>query len=131
MIRLLVIVYGVIPVVVLGLLALAPLSGGLLILFEQPAEGAMYIAWSAAGLIGARTMLQVVGGTVTRNTVPGLLAGIAAAAPLVYGTLRGFDPPGSWLPLYFTASPVVVALGYVLDLVLSEPPDNARSGSFL
>ena len=119
-------VYGVIPAIVLGLLAFAPLTGGLFVLFEKPAFGVLCIAWSVAGLIGARTMLQVAGGTVTENTVPGLLAGIAAAAPLVYAILQNFDPPGSWLPLYFTASPVIVASGYVADLVLFEPRDDER-----
>ena len=57
MIRFLVTVYGVIPVIVLGLLALVPLTGGMAMLFAEPAGGALYIAWSIAGLAGARTLI--------------------------------------------------------------------------
>jgi len=126
MIRLLVAIYGVLPALVLALLAVFPLIGGIVSLLNDPSSGAMYIAWGIAGIIGTRTMLQVASGTFTENTVPGLLAGIAAAAPLLYVTLQNLDLPSSWLPLYFVGSPMIVAAGYLVDYVLVEPRDDAR-----
>lgn len=123
---LLVAVFGIFPVIVLALLALVPLTGGFLMLLEDPAKGALFAAWGVAGIVGARTLLQVWSGTFTENTAPGLLAGIAAVAPLIYATLQNPDLPGSLLPLYFTLSPTIVAAGYVADLVLFEPRDDAR-----
>lgn len=126
MIRLLVTVYGVIPALLLALLAVFPLIGGIVMLLEAPTEGALLVAWGIAGIAGTRTLVQVASGTYTENTIPGLLAGITAAAPLLYATLQDLDMPGSWLPLYFTGSPIVVAAGYLADFVLFEPHDNAH-----
>lgn len=118
--------FGILPVIVLALLALVPLTGGIGMLLEDPAKGALFATWGMAGIAGARTLVQVASGTYTENTVPGLLAGIAAVAPLLYATLQNLDLPGSLLPLYFTLSPAIVAAGYLADFVIFEPRDDAR-----
>lgn len=123
---LLVVLFGILPVIVLALLALVPLTGGIVMLLEEPAKGALFAAWGMAGIGGARTLVQVANGTYTENTVPGLLAGIGAVAPLIYATALSLNLPGSLLPLYFTLSPAIVAAGYLADLVLFEPRDDAR-----
>ena len=122
----LVALFGILPVIALALLALVPLTGGFMMLLEDPARGALFTAWGLAGIVGARTFLQVWSGTFTENTVPGLLAGIGAVAPLIYAALQNPDWPGSLLPLYFTLSPAIVAAGYIADLVLFEPRNDAR-----
>ena len=121
----LVFVFGVVPVVFLGLLALVPLCVGLVWLFQDPTESAVAVVWAIAGLYGARALIQVAVGTYTDDTVPGLLAGIAAAAPLVYFSVNmGF--PYAWPTLYFTAGPIVVATGYLATMLLFESADDAR-----
>jgi hypothetical protein len=117
---LLVVLFGILPVIVLALLALAPLTGGLAMLLEEPAKGALFTVWGIAGMAGARTLLRVWSGTFTENTVPGLLAGIAAVAPLNYAILQNPDMPGSLVPLYFTLSPAIVAAGYLVGLIRTE-----------
>jgi len=117
---LLVVLFGILPVIVLALLALAPLTGGLAMLLEEPAKGALFTVWGIAGMAGARTLLRVWSGTFTENTVPGLLAGIAAVAPLNYAILQNPDRPGSLVPLYFTLSPAIVAAGYLVGLIRTE-----------
>jgi hypothetical protein len=106
---LLVAMFGLLPVVALALLALVPVTGGIAMLLDDPALGALLILWGLAGIAGARTLVQVSGGTFTENTVPGLLVGIAAASPLALASLQNVDLPGSLLPLYFTVSPIIVA----------------------
>ena len=103
------VIFGVIPVVVLGFLAVVPLLGGFAMLLSEPAGGALMIAWATAGLAGARTILRIWSDVYTDNTTLGLLAGIAAAAPLSVPSLIAFSLPGSLFLLYFTASPVIVA----------------------
>ena len=95
-------------------------------LLDDPARGGLFFVWGLAGIIGTRTLVQVSGGTYTDNTVPGLLAGIAAAAPLAFMLLQRPDWPFSLLPLYFTVSPIIVATGYIVGFVFFEPCDDAR-----
>ncbi len=123
---LLVALFGILPVVALALLALVPLTGGIAMLLEDPARGALFTGWGMAGIAGARTLLRVWSGTFTENTVPGLLAGIAATSPLALASLQNLDFPGSLLPLYFTVGPIIVATGYVAHLLLFEPHDDTR-----
>ncbi len=120
------VLFGVLPAIFLALLALFPLIGGIAELFENPAWGGLSFVWAVAGLIGTRTLLQVYGGTYTENTIPGLLAGIAAAAPLVWLTLLAGSWPYVLIPLYFTAGPIVVAAGYLAEMLLFESADDAR-----
>ena len=120
MTRLLVALFGILPVVALSLLALVPLFGGIAILLEDPARGALFTVWGIAGIAGARTLLRVWSGTFTENTTPGLLAGIAAASPLALASLQNLDFPGALLPLYFTVGPIIVAAGYLVNLMRIE-----------
>ena len=92
----------------------------------SPGWGALSVAWAVGGLLGVRTLLQVYGGTYTENTIPGLLAGIAAAAPIVWFTVMYFGWPYSLLPLYFSAGPVIVAVGYIVEILFFESADDAR-----
>ena len=104
------VIFGVLPVIVLGFLAFAPLISGIAMILDEPSIGALLIVWAVAGLCGARTMLRVWSGVYTENTAPGLVAGILATLPLTLPSLLDPDLPGSILPLYFTASPIVVAM---------------------
>lgn len=123
---LLFVVFGVMPVVALGLLAFIPLVFGFAIVLSKPAAGAVLIVWATAGLFGARTMLQIWSGTFTENTTLGLLAGIAAAAPLGMPALLDAHPPSYFVWLYFTVSPVIVAAGLLADRLLFRPDGDAR-----
>ena len=126
MITILIALFGLLPAIVIAVPAFVCLLVGLGTMFDDPAQGALLIAWASAGLYGTRTLIQVASGTCTENTVPGLLAGIAAAAPLAYLTILGFDFPDSLPLLYFTVSPIVIATGYIADMTLREPRDDAR-----
>ena len=126
MTTILVAVFGLLPAILLALGAFACLVGGLFTLLNEPADGALLVTWGLAGLYGTRTLFQVAFDSYHENTVIGLLAGITAAAPLVYFSLRMPSFPESLLPLYFTAGPVVVAAGYLAGMLLFEPADDAR-----
>lgn len=127
MTTILVALFGLLPAILLALPAFVVLIGGLVMLVEDPAQGALLTAWAFAGLYGTRTLIQVAFGTYTDNTVPGLLAGIAAAAPLAYLTLQAphFPESESLLPLYFTTGPIIVAAGYIAEILLFESADKA------
>ncbi len=118
--------FGLLPAILLSVPALLCLISGLAILVDNPDEGALLFAWAFAGLFGTHTLIQVAFGTFTDNTVPGLLAGIAAAAPLVYFSVESPKFPETLVPLLFTASPIIVATGYLADILLFESPDDAR-----
>ncbi|MDJ0711910.1 MAG: hypothetical protein QNJ14_16095 [Woeseiaceae bacterium] len=120
------VLFGVLPAFLLALLTIFPLLTGIAELFEDPAWGALSLAWAIAGLVGTRTLLKVYGGTYTEYTVLGLLAGIAAAAPLVWMILAAGGWPYILIPLYFTAGPIIVAAGYIAEMLLFESADDAR-----
>ena len=120
------VIFGVPPVIVLGLLAFAPLIAGIAMILDEPSTGALLIAWAIAGLCGARTMLRVWSGVYTENTAPGLVAGILAAAPLTLPSLLDPNLPGSLVPLYFTVGPIVMALLVLAGWLPEEPRDDAR-----
>ncbi len=126
MTRVLVALFGILPAILLALLALIPLLAGLANLFDDPAFGGLYFVWGLAGLVGTHTLIQVARGTYTEDTVPGLLAGIGAAAPLVWIVLDNVALLDAPLLLYVTAGPIVVAAGYLADMLLFEPAGNAR-----
>ena len=126
MTTILVAIFGLLPAILLALGAFAVLIGGLFTLFDDPADGALFITWGLAGLYGTRTLFQVAFDSYHENTVVGLLAGIAAAAPLVPFGIPSPSLPESLLPLYFTTGPIVVAAGYLADMLLFEPADDAR-----
>jgi hypothetical protein len=121
MTTLLIAVFGVIPVIVLGLLAFAPLLGGLAVLFEMPSEGALFITWGTAGVLGAVAMLQAAGGRHNENTTLGLLAGIGAAAPLAYAGLAQPQFPATLIVAYFTVGPILVAAGLLAKRLSRRP----------
>ncbi|MDJ0794754.1 MAG: hypothetical protein QNI98_10965 [Woeseiaceae bacterium] len=120
------VLFGVLPAFLLVPLTIFPLIAGLAEIAETPGWGALSVAWAVGGLLGVRTLLQVYGGTYTENTIPGLLAGIAAAAPIVWFTVMYFGWPYSLLPLYFSAGPVIVAVGYIVEILFFESADDAR-----
>lgn len=120
------VIFGVVPVIVLSFLAFVPLIAGIATVLDNPSIGALLIAWAIAGLSGARTVLRVWSGVYTENTAPGLVAGILAAAPLTLPSLLDPDLPGSLLPLYFSAGPIVVAVLVLAGWLPEEPRDDAR-----
>jgi len=122
---LLFVIFGVLPVIVLGFLAFVPLISGIAMLLDHPSMGAFLIAWACAGLCGARTMMRVWSGVFTENTTPGLVAGILAAIPLSLPSLLEPDLPFSLLPLYFTACPVIVAALLLAGYLPNEPQVDA------
>ncbi len=109
MMHLLIMVFGVIPVAVLGLLATVPLLGGLAGLFEQPARAAMFIAWGLGGWIGATSMFRAAFGGFSEFTPTGLVIGIMAVTPLAYFAVTASDLKGALWIGYWAISPVVVA----------------------
>jgi len=127
---LLFVVFGVLPVVALGLLAFIPLVFGFAIVLSKPASGMLLIVWATAGLFGARTMLQIWSGTYTENTTLGLLAGIAAASPLTVPILLDGHVSSSFAWLYFTVSPVIVAAGLLADRLLFRLDGDARIAEY-
>lgn len=106
---LLVVVFGVIPVAVLGLLATAPLLGGLANLFEEPARAAMFFAWGLGGWIGATSMFRAAFGRFSAFTPTGLVIGIMAVTPLAYFAVTANSLEGALWIGYWTISPIVVA----------------------
>lgn len=113
MTSLFVILFGIIPVIVLGLLAFVPLLAGLAMLLDQPDYGALLILWAAAGIAGSLALLRASRDSFSENTVLGLLAGIAAAAPLAGMILLSWKFPYSLFWLYWTAGPIIVACGFL------------------
>lgn len=109
MTHLLVVVFGVIPVAVLGVLATVPLLGGLVGLFEQPARAAMFLVWGLGGWIGATSMFRAAFGRFSEFTPTGLVIGIMAVTPLAYFAVTASDPKGALWIGYWTISPIVVA----------------------
>ena len=71
-------------------------------------------------------MLRVWSGIYNENTTPGLVAGILAAIPLTLPSLLHPNLPGSLLPLYFSVSPIVVALLVIAGWMPEDPKDDAR-----
>ncbi len=122
----LVALFGMLPAIVLAIAAVVIVIGGLAVLFEEPVYGPLFTFWGIAGIAGTRTLVQVASGTYTENTIPGLLAGIGAAAPLLYFALTITSLPGLIVSLYFTAGPIVVATGYLVQMLLFEGADDAR-----
>ncbi len=120
------VLFGVLPAFLLAVFTIFPLIAGFAELLENPGPGALSVAWAVGGLVGTKTLLQVYGGTYTANTIPGLLAGIVAACPILWFTVRYFGWPYSLLPLYFSAGPIIVALGYIAEILLFESADDAR-----
>ncbi len=120
------VIFGVLPVIILGFLAFVPLFSGIAMILDEPSIGALLIAWAIAGLCGARTMLRVWSGVYTENTAPGLVVGILAALPVTLPVLLNPDLPASLLPLYFGASPIVVALLVLAGWLPYEPRNDAR-----
>ena len=120
MTTLLIALFGVVPVIVLGLLAFAPLLGGLAMLFDQPSEGALFVLWGTAGFLGALAMFRAAGGRHDENTTLGLLAGIGAAAPLAYGSIAMWEFPVTLILAYFTVSPILVAAGFLTRPLLPD-----------
>ncbi len=118
--------FGMLPAIVLAIAALVMVVGGLAILFVEPAYGALFAFWGIAGIAGARALIQVASDTYTENTIPGLLAGIGAAAPLLYFSLTEMSLPGMLVSLYFTAGPIIAATGFLAKMLLFESADDAR-----
>ena len=111
-------IFGTIPVLVLGLLAFVPLIAGVSALLDYPSVGSLLIVWAAAGFFGSVSMLQAAGGRYGSNTTPGLLAGIAAAAPLAFFSLSDPDFPETLFFGYWTISPILVATWYLAEQFL-------------
>lgn len=108
-----VILFGVMPVIVLGLLAFVPLLAGLAMLFDQPGYGALLTLWATAGIVGSLTLMRASRDSFDENTSLGLLAGIAAAAPLAGMVLINWHFPSSLFVLYWTGGPIIVACGFL------------------
>lgn len=106
---LLVVIFGVVPVAVLGLLATVPLLGGAAGLFEEPARSAMFVAWGLGGWIGTKSMFRAAFGRFSEFTPTGLVIGIMAAAPLAYFAFKANDLKAALWIGYWTISPIVVA----------------------
>lgn len=117
--------FGVIPASALGLLALVPLSAGAEQLFDRPSIGSLLIVWSLAGVFGCWTLWRVMFGRWDANTVPGLLAGILAAAPVI--VVSPFDntyPEIVFFWGYWTVCPMGVA---AWRLVEGKQPETCGS----
>lgn len=119
---LLVVVFGLIPAIVLGLLAFAPLIAGLAMLFDKPDVSSLAILWAVSGIAGSFTLMRAAGGSFSENTIPGLLAGIAAAAPLAGLALVKWDFPSSLFLVYWAGGPIIVACCFIAKRLLQ--PDK-------
>ena len=111
----LILLFGGIPAIVLGLLTFVPLLFGLGILFNEPAIGSLFVVWAVAGFIGSVAMLRVLRGHRNVNTTPSLLAGVAAAAPLAIGTFSTPSFPESLFLGYWTVCPILVAAWIIAE----------------
>jgi len=106
---------GILPSIFLGLLAFVPLLMGLSILFGQPDYGVILILWAIAGIAGTRSLMHAWHDEYGEDTVVGLLAGIAAAAPLAWMSLQGWHYPTSLFMIYGTAGPILLACFYLIQ----------------
>ena len=116
--RVLTLVFGVIPVLFLALLAFAPLYFGISELFDEPAISSLFVAWALAGFFGSIALLRAAAGYCNGNNTLGLLAGIAAAAPLAFVTVTEADFPESLFWGYWTIGPIIVAVWILAERLL-------------
>jgi hypothetical protein len=111
----LILLFGGIPAIVLGLLTFVPLLFGLGVLFNEPDIGSLFVVWAVSGFIGSVAMLRVLRGHFNENTTPSLLAGVAAAAPLAIGTFSTSSFPESLFLGYWTVCPILVAAWIIAE----------------
>lgn len=123
----LVLLFGTMPAILLGLLAFVPLIAGFSAVLDYPSVGSLLIAWATAGIFGCTALLQAAGGRYGDNTTPGLLSGIAAAAPMVY-VLADIEFPAILLFAYPIVGPILVALWFLAERLLFPPGDVAHTG---
>lgn len=105
---------GVLPSIFLGLLAFVPLLVGLAVLFDQPDYGVVLILWAGAGIAGTRSLMHAWHDEYGEDSSIGLVAGIAAAAPLAWMTLQGWEYPASLFIVYWTAGPILLACYFLM-----------------
>lgn len=115
-------IFGILPSILLGLLTPVPLLIGLSILLDMPAEGLLLVAWAIAGFAGAVSMFRASRDAWSDNTIPGLLAGIVAAAPLAWIPLTSGRLPDSLPALYVTVGPISVACAMLAKHLLFSSP---------
>lgn len=119
------ILLGALPASVWCVLAFAGVKLGLLILARGDVAGLIVVAWGGAGIVGTVSLWAVGLGVVRSWVVAGLVAGIAALAPIAFSYSSRIGALGiEDIKKLSAISPVMVALVWLCVLFVCALPGS-------